>query len=161
MSWAWPRILAASAVAAVAAGRAEIAATPEVTIQVSADDIARPRAGTDPETVYAADGAYSVKEYYPTGMLRQVTRHDRKGRLIGIFYRDPAGTATHADIFNGERLTGRLHYHPNGYPLMEEHIDAGGVTRWFQQWDSRGRPVLHQTFDARGRPLERKVSAGR
>ena len=110
--------------------------------------------GKDSETLDAAGGQKVVKEYYETGVIKIIRRYDATGKLIGILYHDTKGVPLRADLYDGDKIAGKIYYHPNGNPRLAEHCDANGVTRSAQEFDTNNKLLSTKTYDAKGNLLK-------
>lgn len=78
----------------------------------------------DPKTQDAAGGQKVVREYYETGIIKLIKRYDSNGKLIGVLHHNSKGVALYAEMYDGDKLAGKIYYYPNGNPRLTEHYDT-------------------------------------
>ncbi len=110
----------------------------------------------EPEVLIADSGQKITKEFYDSGIIRSISRHDPDGSLVGTLFHDKNGTPLYADMYDGKLLAGKLYYYANGNPKLEEHFDSAGTVRWSREFDENQNILSHKVYDENGSLIEVK-----
>ena len=96
-----------------------------------------------PEKAEAAGGQKMLKDFFPDGSPKSVTRLNPDGSLLGTLYYSN-GVPDHADYFDDQKRVRRT--------LLYR---ADGTAQTSREFDEHGKLVAEQQLDATGAPIEK------
>jgi antitoxin component YwqK of YwqJK toxin-antitoxin module len=96
-----------------------------------------------PEKVEAAGGQKILKDFFPDGSPKSVTRLNPDGSLLGTLYYSN-GVPNHADYFDDQKRVRRT---------LIYRVD--GTAQTSREFDEHGKLVAEQQLDATGAPIEK------